>query len=352
MPQISIIIPVYNTQLYLEDCLKSVIEQTFNDWEALVVNDGSTDDSAQIIKQWIQKDSRLKFITQPNRGLSEARNTGLKYATGKYIFFLDSDDFLHPDALSVLYQAAEKENLELTMCNFYEYDTNSTSFRPRNAALELAHKDSLATKNDDSLADFADFSFSLPFAWNKLYLREKIQNISLQFHKGAAEDFPFTVFYAVNCKNARFLKDQYLMYYRINRKGSLSHANTHMLMDGIEQFAFLENNLRNYGVFEDVKETFLFNKMVLLIGDEKLFAGRLGNIPYDKVQQAYNLIREDMASLDERIFNKRNAFFRWKVRRFKRAVAENDFKFPKKLRRLRNIAMTVLDPYFKLIGRK
>ena len=112
MPKISVIIPVFNTHLYLEQCLKSVSEQTFTDWEALVVNDGSTDDSALIINKWIERDSRFHILSQPNSGLSAARNTGLKHANGKYIFFLDSDDFLSPNALNDLYQVAKKERLD------------------------------------------------------------------------------------------------------------------------------------------------------------------------------------------------------------------------------------------------
>lgn len=351
MPKISVIIPVFNTHLYLEQCLKSVSEQTFTDWEALVVNDGSTDDSALIINKWIERDSRFHILSQPNSGLSAARNTGLKHANGKYIFFLDSDDFLSPNALNDLYQVAEKERLDLTMCSFYEYDAISNSVRPRSTALELAHKDSLAKERKDSLTDFANFSFALPFAWNKLYLRQKIHDISLQFHKGAAEDFPFTVSYAVNCQNARFLKNKYLVYYRVNRKGSLSHANTRMLIDGIGQFAFLAENLRKYGVFEQVKETYWFNFMVLLIGDERLFVGRLGNVSSDTVKQAYDLIRPQIESLDLKLFANRNAMFRWKVRHFKQAVLQNDLKFPRRLRKIRNILMIVLNPWYKIKSR-
>lgn len=166
---------------------------------------------------------------------------------------------------------------------------------------------------------------------------KKIHDISLQFHKGAAEDFPFTVSYAVNCQNACFLKNKYLVYYRVNRKGSLSHANTRMLIDGIGQFAFLAENLRKYGVFEQVKETYWFNFMVLLIGDERLFVGRLGNVSSDTVKQAYDLIRPQIESLDLKVFANRNAMFRWKVRHFKQAVLQNDLKFPRRLRKIRNI---------------
>ena len=98
----SIIIPVYNVEKYLRECLDSVLNQTFPDWEAVCVNDGSTDGSADILEEYAQKETRVKVISQPNGGLSAARNTGMKAVSGEYVLFLDSDDWLEPQALEVL----------------------------------------------------------------------------------------------------------------------------------------------------------------------------------------------------------------------------------------------------------
>lgn len=101
----SIIIPVYNVEPYLRECLDSVLRQTYSDWEAICVNDGSTDSSARILQEYTSRDNRIKVITQPNGGLSAARNTGLDNATGDYLLFLDSDDWLEPNALEVINNA-------------------------------------------------------------------------------------------------------------------------------------------------------------------------------------------------------------------------------------------------------
>ena len=98
----SIIIPVYNVEPYLRECLDSVLAQTFTDWEAVCVDDGSTDGSAAILAEYAARDSRFRIVTQPNGGLSAARNTGLDHARGDYILFLDSDDWLEPSALESL----------------------------------------------------------------------------------------------------------------------------------------------------------------------------------------------------------------------------------------------------------
>lgn len=107
----SIIIPVYNVESYLRECLDSVIAQTYPGWEAICVNDGSTDGSADILKEYANRDDRVKVIEQPNGGLSAARNTGIRKAQGEYLFFLDSDDWLEENALEVLLKNMDNEDM-------------------------------------------------------------------------------------------------------------------------------------------------------------------------------------------------------------------------------------------------
>lgn len=113
MPKISIIIPVYNVEKYLRRCLDSVVNQTFSDWEAICVNDGSPDNSNKILAEYASRDKRFKVINKKNGGLSDARNTGLKKARGKYVLYLDSDDFIHPQALEILNFFANKNDAEM-----------------------------------------------------------------------------------------------------------------------------------------------------------------------------------------------------------------------------------------------
>lgn len=121
MPAVSIIIPIYNVSLYLENCLNSVLNQTYSNFEVMMVNDGSTDDSPQIAQKFVAKDHRFQLIHQANGGLSAARNTGLKHATGDFIFYLDSDDYLKKDCLEKLVQAQKEYNADVIQANFY-YD--------------------------------------------------------------------------------------------------------------------------------------------------------------------------------------------------------------------------------------
>ena len=114
MSKISVIIPVYNAEEFLSECLNSVLEQTHQNFEIICVNDGSTDGSLNILNSWALYDKRIKIINQENQGQSAARNKGLDVARGKYIFFLDSDDFIHPQTLEAAHYWAEKNKTPIT----------------------------------------------------------------------------------------------------------------------------------------------------------------------------------------------------------------------------------------------
>lgn len=117
MPEISIIVPVYNTEKYLDRCIRSITEQTFSDFELILIDDGSKDNSGFICDEWEKKDSRIKVIHQKNAGAGAARNAGLRVAKGEYIGFVDSDDWIEPQMYEVMYNAIEKYSADVGMCN-------------------------------------------------------------------------------------------------------------------------------------------------------------------------------------------------------------------------------------------
>ena len=105
-PKISVIIPVYNVEKYLRECLDSIVNQTFKDIEIICVDDGSTDKSLEILREYEQKDKRIIVISQPNKGVSTARNIGMQQATGKYMMFVDSDDYITQNACELIYNVS------------------------------------------------------------------------------------------------------------------------------------------------------------------------------------------------------------------------------------------------------
>lgn len=110
MVEISVVVPVYNVETYLEECLNSIINQTFSDIEIICINDGSTDSSLDILNDYSKKDDRIKIINQENKGLGATRNKGIDLAKGKYIFFIDSDDYIELNTFFELHNVCEKKN--------------------------------------------------------------------------------------------------------------------------------------------------------------------------------------------------------------------------------------------------
>ncbi len=169
---ISIIIPVYNVEKYLSHCLDSVLAQTFSDFEVICINDGSTDNSLQILQKYLKKDDRIQIINQPNRGLSCARNAGLSIAEGKFISFIDSDDFVAPEFLEILYKTQQQTGSDIVGCDFEKIKDNKNHFNKQNKQLTTSiYKNALDTLFDRK--NFIHFN-----VWNKLYKRDVIRNIS------------------------------------------------------------------------------------------------------------------------------------------------------------------------------
>lgn len=182
---LSIIVPIYNVKLYLEECIDSLVSQDYRDCEIIMVDDGSTDGSGEICDQLLKKDSRLKVIHQSNEGLSSARNTGLLYATGKYISFIDSDDLVSSNMFTSLIDAIEKNNADVAICNFEVFNRlhryNGTRYFDE--VIEYSYENQVKF-----------YGASLDSSCNRVYKAEPIRRLGLQFeHKSkvAQEDYWF-----------------------------------------------------------------------------------------------------------------------------------------------------------------
>lgn len=170
MPEISVIVPVYNTAPFLEECLGSIAAQTFPDFEAILVDDGSTDSSASIAGEFVKKNSRFRLVRQHNMGLSEARNTGIRNAQGNWITFVDSDDVLAPDFLKTLWQAAIKMNVPVVA-------SGKIAFAYQAPQQKFGHGTSRKISSEEALVR-AFYQNAIPdfSAWNKLYKKSLWEN--------------------------------------------------------------------------------------------------------------------------------------------------------------------------------
>lgn len=128
MPKISVIIPVYKAEAYLEECIDSILAQTFSEFELILVDDGSPDNCAAICREYVERDNRVRFLQQENRGQAAARNHAMTIAQGQWICFVDSDDVIHPQYLQILYDAALQYDVPISMCRYVEADTMPEGF--------------------------------------------------------------------------------------------------------------------------------------------------------------------------------------------------------------------------------
>lgn len=226
MPKFSIIIPVYNVEQYLQDCLDSVLAQTFTDWEAVCVNDGSTDDSLSILREYAAKDTRIRIIDQPNGGLSAARNSGIKVAEGEYIFLLDSDDWIVPDALERLNRHLDGQDL---ICfSGQKYMAADKIYRDPDKLQPVTYTSGMDYYNANALVS-RDFPFVCTVL--RLYRRAFLEENNLRFTEGIYhEDNMFTPFVCFYAKKVTVIPDS-LYIYRIRPQSIMTTINSKRIVD-------------------------------------------------------------------------------------------------------------------------
>lgn len=236
-PKVSVIIPVYNTEKYLEECLNSVENQTLKDIEIICVNDGSTDKSLEILNNHANKDSRIKVISQENGGVSHARNTGMSKAKGKYIAFFDSDDILSPIAYEKMYDLAELHNSEVVKCevlDFFEGNPLESDLKEYDDSKVKVFE--VETSQQDP---YSQLNYDNGVVWNKIYSRKFLLDNNLWFDEkiALAEDSMFNWLCGASVKK-QVITYNILYFYRINRPGSImsdDYRNSKKRFDGYSE---------------------------------------------------------------------------------------------------------------------
>ncbi|MDY4220112.1 MAG: glycosyltransferase [Candidatus Faecousia sp.] len=211
---LSIIIPAYNAVSYLEDCIESVMSGTYQDFEILLIDDGSVDGTGSLCDRLAEKYSVIQVFHTPNRGLSNARNLGIDHASGQYIGFVDADDVIAPNMFEALVHCMEPD-VDMTACRFQ---------RCKREALEVTVP-SITCQTITNQAETAQKILTGgygPNIWNKLFKAEVLNQNEIRFRKGcrAMEDMYFTTEYLIYCRKAVFLDAQ--LYYYITTDGSIT----------------------------------------------------------------------------------------------------------------------------------
>lgn len=243
MPKVSVIVPIYNVEKYLEKCINSLLSQTLEDIQIILVNDGSKDNSGNIAKEYEKNNkNRIIYVEKENGGLSDARNHGLKYATGDFIAFLDSDDYIEKNAYEEMYNKAIEENADYVECDFiWEF--------PNKIRVDKQHP----YKNKKEM-----LSFVRVVAWNKLIKRQLITDNNLEFPKGLRyEDVEFTYKLIPFINKFAYVDKPFIHY--VQREGSIANVQNERTA---EIFTVLDNVIEFYkknNIYEKYRDELEYN---------------------------------------------------------------------------------------------
>ena len=246
---VSIIVPIYNVEKYLVECIKSLIKQTYRNLEIILINDGSIDDSVKICEQYIEQDNRIILINKKNGGSASAKNEGLKVVKGDYITFVDSDDFIELDMIEYMVNTIKKYNSDIVQCNFTNLYKNTEKFKQDTIVEQkITSKDFLElflTKWDSSLF------------WNKLFKREVIENIFFKEGRCIDDEF-FTYKCVINSKNI-VTSNKIVYNYRMRKSGVMKSESSQkqILKDRID-YLYERYELVTQ-IYEDLDDIFLEN---------------------------------------------------------------------------------------------
>jgi glycosyltransferase involved in cell wall biosynthesis len=238
-PRISILVPIFNVERYLEECLNSIVNQTLKNIEIICINDGSTDTSLTIIKSFMKNDLRIKLIDKPNSGYGDSMNCGLELACGDYIGIVESDDFADKDMFKILYNEAESNSFpDLLKCNYFEYWTKEDySSIKKNIPIDLC-------KDIFKAIDKKEIFFSIASIWAGLYKRSFLQTQNIWFNPtpGASyQDVSFNFLTLIKAKDIKGV-DKELIYYRKDNENS-SVNSIEKVYCVCDEFDFINKNL-------------------------------------------------------------------------------------------------------------
>ncbi len=282
MPAVSVIIPVFNVEKYLRECLDSVCSQTLKDIEIICIDDGSTDSSLDIINEYAEKDERIRIITQENKGPSSARNTGIDNAKGKYVYCMDSDDYIEKDAMEKLYNIGEANSIDCIMFKLIKFDDETREKYP-SRYYDMEFVKDIVGDRVFSYEDIGGDLFFIPVSpQGKFFNREFLTDI--RFEEGIIfEDNPFFTEVLLKAERLYFC-DEYLCNRRI-RSGSLMTSKKNFT-----DYIIVSNRLidlaKKYGCYEKFKPQ-LYEKIF-----KNLFI-RFTEVDEDNKQHFLDKLQED-----------------------------------------------------------
>ena len=241
MDKVSVVVPIYNVEKYLNKCIDSIINQTYKNLEIILVDDGSLDNCPKICDSYQKEDNRIKVIHKENGGLSDARNAGIEIATGKYICFIDSDDFISKEYIDTLYKMCIKHNADIAECDYIKFKDEKDIIEDEGILQEQEYTNiemlnRLYVKN---------YSIKTTIAWNKLYKIDLFTEI--RYPKGKLHEDEFTTYKLIYKSKKVVETDKKLYYYRQNDKSIMGKKFNEKRYDALEAFQKRKEFFKNKG---------------------------------------------------------------------------------------------------------
>lgn len=238
-PLISVVIPIYNVEIYLKQCIESVIRQSYNELEIILIDDGSTDNCLAICNRYALEDNRIKVIHKQNGGLSDARNIGISVSTGEYITFIDSDDYIECDMIKYLFDLLQKTNADLSVCQKLNVRENGNIIKEK-----INVREYVLENNYECMKNFLSEKYINTVAWGKLYKKDLF--FSIRYPYGKYHEDVYTMYKVIALCNRICVGSQQKYFYRI-RSGSITSSTFSIKhLDAIEgkiqQKDFLQKN--------------------------------------------------------------------------------------------------------------
>lgn len=258
---ISIVVPIYNSQSFLSKCLSSISSQTFKDFECILVDDGSTDGSEDICDIWAKKDERFKVIHKTNQGVSSARNTGIDLASGEWITFIDSDDWVERDYLIKLVEASEKSDYCIAGFKLFAGRDIQCFVPTRKIGEDFSALDA------KTVAEYIDKNMIFS-PWSKLYKKDLILNYNIRFPEELAygEDLMFNFSYLKHCLTISSVSESLYIYNK--QTNSLSTSDVSIDWNtNIEQWRIIASFMKERGFFQNEVKVSMYNRLMGMVYD-------------------------------------------------------------------------------------
>ena len=231
---ISIIVPIYNVENYLRHCLESIQNQTYQNFECLLINDGSSDNSAEICREYVEKDSRFRYFEKENGGVSSARNLGIERSKGQYITFIDSDDWVDSDYLELLYMKINEYNADLAVLTYKQYSMNDGCFYLH--VWEQDYYEKYYTGNEllNSLPNLENYDSTFNVSWGKLFKRNFLETATFNEQRIMGEDLEFNFKIFLQIKSCIYLNKALYNFRQHHLSTRARKISDKYLMDNVE----------------------------------------------------------------------------------------------------------------------